>query len=353
MQYTPLEPGNNEFRLLTLRSRSFSRRSEGTSSASVPPLICELRVESRSYDPEYKALSYTWGSPDDTLSIFINGVEFQKSRNLCTALEHIREEATDVVIWIDAICIDQRNSKEKDEQVVLMKEIYANASETIVWLGPAEENSDSTIQDIGSIGEYTIEKGAFDLLLELGQPGHSLEEIKTIKQSINTAISDVMDVWLEDMDRVMLLYRSYVRLLERDYWKRVWILQEFIVSREVRILCGNKSLPYPALHAAVMFMAYLRMYAAQRSASLTRSEAGWTGVTTHGLLIIEMAKYNIPRSVPVLMALRKSHYEGSTRQASYGTSFMGARYYPHWTVTQGYSGRRPNLLIAWACGRCE
>jgi len=37
-------------------------------------------------------------------------------------------------IWIDALCINQQDNKEKEHQVLLMGEIYSNASETIVWL---------------------------------------------------------------------------------------------------------------------------------------------------------------------------------------------------------------------------
>jgi hypothetical protein len=38
-------------------------------------------------------------------------------------------------LWIDAICINQKNADEKQAQVPLMGEIYANATEVMVWLG--------------------------------------------------------------------------------------------------------------------------------------------------------------------------------------------------------------------------
>ena len=43
-------------------------------------------------------------------------------------------------IWIDAICIDQTNQRERNLQVNLMGEIYHRARAVVVWLGDAEEH---------------------------------------------------------------------------------------------------------------------------------------------------------------------------------------------------------------------
>jgi len=40
--------------------------------------------------------------------------------------------------WIDALCIDQQSSKEKQRQLKLMPRIYARAKEVLVWLGTCE-----------------------------------------------------------------------------------------------------------------------------------------------------------------------------------------------------------------------
>jgi len=39
------------------------------------------------------------------------------------------------VFWIDALCIDQNNTKEKNHQVKQMGKIYANAYRVVSWLG--------------------------------------------------------------------------------------------------------------------------------------------------------------------------------------------------------------------------
>lgn len=93
--------------------------------------------------PQYKALSYTWGSPiyakkDDPIlsaGIMCNGQTFSVGLNLMDALEEIGNSGYQGYIWIDAICINQQDMDERHSQVILMGDIYAFASEVIVWLG--------------------------------------------------------------------------------------------------------------------------------------------------------------------------------------------------------------------------
>jgi hypothetical protein len=64
--------------------------------------------------PKYTALSYTWGMPEGRLTIDVEGHDFLVTRNLWNALWHLRRKDYPVIIWIDAICINQvRVSKQK------------------------------------------------------------------------------------------------------------------------------------------------------------------------------------------------------------------------------------------------
>ncbi len=47
--------------------------------------------------------------------------------------------------WIDSICINKDNSQEKEAQVKAMKDIYAAAERTIIWLGTRTFDSDLAI----------------------------------------------------------------------------------------------------------------------------------------------------------------------------------------------------------------
>lgn len=66
----------------------------------------------------YEALSYEWGSENSTnFSITIGEVEVSVRENLYWALWHLREASVDRILWVDALCIDQGNERERNHQV--------------------------------------------------------------------------------------------------------------------------------------------------------------------------------------------------------------------------------------------
>lgn len=54
----------------------------------------------------YEALSYTWGSTEKTDKIDINGTELPVTQNLYLALQYLRLENEDRILWIDGLCIN-------------------------------------------------------------------------------------------------------------------------------------------------------------------------------------------------------------------------------------------------------
>ncbi|KAI2624971.1 heterokaryon incompatibility protein-domain-containing protein, partial [Hypoxylon sp. NC1633] len=96
---------------------------------------CQLEVRDLDTQGIDQALSYVWGSTQDLKCIWIEGRRFAVTTNLYHILTALRHEHTTQTIWIDAICINQSNNKEKAHQVRLMGEIYSKAKETIIWLG--------------------------------------------------------------------------------------------------------------------------------------------------------------------------------------------------------------------------
>lgn len=85
----------------------------------------------------YKALSYAWGSevPDDEQLVYCNGVIVDVTLNLYAALHNLRDTTTVSTIWVDSLYIDQGNERERTRQVRMMKDIYSNSKEVIIWLG--------------------------------------------------------------------------------------------------------------------------------------------------------------------------------------------------------------------------
>ncbi|OCL07607.1 HET-domain-containing protein, partial [Glonium stellatum] len=86
----------------------------------------------------YEALSYCWGDPKKVAQISVNGEPFHVGKNLFSALGVLCHPDTTRTIWIDAICINQNDRKEKGHQVEMMREIYSRSIRAIVWLGPGD-----------------------------------------------------------------------------------------------------------------------------------------------------------------------------------------------------------------------
>ena len=96
----------------------------------------------------YEALSYVWGGSDKPCSIFIGNLRLPVTANLHAALSRLRDHLLERIIWIDAVCIDQGNIKERSHQIQVMAKIYSRASRVIVWLGETADESDRAVEEI-------------------------------------------------------------------------------------------------------------------------------------------------------------------------------------------------------------
>jgi hypothetical protein len=96
----------------------------------------------------YEALSYTWGGDKKPCSITIGEQNLNVTTNLYAALLHLRDRSLERILWIDAICINQKNPEEQGQQVQLMAMIYSKAHRVLVWLGETADNTEGALEDI-------------------------------------------------------------------------------------------------------------------------------------------------------------------------------------------------------------
>jgi len=166
----------------------------------------------------YEVLSYTWGSTEKTAQITVNGSPMRVTSSLYTALQYLRLEDEDRVMWIDAICIDQENLEERRHQVQHMSDIYKEAEQVIVWLGEGTGETD-LVMDLmkGLQGDHIKVEGDWRRLAPLWIGQGDIEQ-KT-------------SIWLEGMKA----------MLSRPWFWRIWILQEIANARVATIHCGTKS----------------------------------------------------------------------------------------------------------------
>jgi len=259
--YTRLD-STREIRLLRIHSRSSSLKTFSDQGKTNVPIYCDLYpVEiSIARSQCYEALSYTWGTSDGQ-SIQVNGTDVPVTENLHIALHHFREETSEVLLWVDALCINQEDYVEKSQQLHLMRDIYAYAKRTRVWLGPADDNSDDIMIQLAQIGKNVIECGAFDLFIRMTTL--SIKDPPGAAQAENEAaklVESMLDSSLAKLEDSCRLLKGVCNLLSRQYWSRVWILQEIVVSRNVEVYCGNLKIEFPFLHAAMLYIIYMRTF---------------------------------------------------------------------------------------------
>lgn len=101
----------------------------------------------------YEALSYVWGSPEKLWPISIEGDDLTVTANLHVALSHLRDRFVERLLWVDAICINQKDLKERERQVQSMAKVYAKATRVVVWLGEATLDSDQALEQIRAAAE--------------------------------------------------------------------------------------------------------------------------------------------------------------------------------------------------------
>jgi hypothetical protein len=66
------------------------------------------------------------------------------TKNCKLALCYLRKEESGRVLWVDAICINQKDDKERGHQVGMMRDVYSKATEVLIWLGEASKDLGSS-----------------------------------------------------------------------------------------------------------------------------------------------------------------------------------------------------------------
>lgn len=190
------------------------------------PIRLRLFTKRLSENPEYKALSYVWGDPNATSTVYVNDIAFEATHNLDSALRHIRATSLDsnLYLWADAICINQCDLQERGQQVRLMARIYKTASEAIAWLGDSSEDSDAAFRLMQRWWNAILASG-LSLAIRLTAESNTANLINGTKD-----ISNPFSV--RDWASLCSMYR-------RRYWTRLWTLQEFVLPQRVTLLCGK------------------------------------------------------------------------------------------------------------------
>jgi hypothetical protein len=211
------------------------------------PIRCNIKHVELSADktPDYRALSYVWGPPSDVQRIRVNGKDFVVRQNLHQFLQAFRARLftfrgcgayEDEVqwLWIDQICIDQSIVKERNHQVQMMSDIYKRATYVYVWLGRSDSCTEAVMRALKSNFRQ------------------HLNERCSAKKTRSTALSRKQELEKnlaqEDRDETKPLSSIVLKyFFENPYWHRLWVVQEIMLARYIRIICGETLLSWEEL----------------------------------------------------------------------------------------------------------
>jgi len=204
-QYLSVADGD-AFRLVVLLA--------GAGSA---PIECRV-IWASSKDPrkDYRCLSYCWGTDVRDAAILCDGYRFRVTQNLLRALQSLRRPKTNLLIWIDQICINQEDHVERSHQVSIMKHIFTHARKVVVWLGEEDDRSKKLCEYAEKV--RIIGRGE-------DSPKGPLNRLMNQRQ-----LQDAMQ-----------------KLLQRPWFQRVWVIPEVALGRLTDVVCGQSTISWDNL----------------------------------------------------------------------------------------------------------
>ncbi|KAJ0103863.1 Heterokaryon incompatibility protein 6 [Diaporthe amygdali] len=201
--YKGLSTSKNEFRLLQIEP----------AENSGDPIIGRLFKASLDHFPPYDAVSYRWERTKKSHTIIINGTKFPVMENVFCFLSEFRQQSfpASPTFWIDSVCINQDSTWDRNNQVQLMGKVYSKASAVRVWIGTDSDNAEAAFNLIHRCGRAD------------GVPDKDIVA-NVVRNEVGT--------------------KAITKLLQREYWNRMWVFQEIVLASRAVVHCGTLQAPW-------------------------------------------------------------------------------------------------------------
>ncbi|KAK0729513.1 heterokaryon incompatibility, partial [Lasiosphaeris hirsuta] len=138
----------------------------------------------------YTAISYQWGADLKPFEIQTPEGPLFVTASLNFALRHIRDSTIKILVWVDAICINQLDDYERKIQVRRMKDIYRSAENVFAYIGEESDRSSEALETLAQIRTAALQPTL----------GH-----RTL--------------------------RRFLKLLSRGWFRRAWVTQELVLAK--------------------------------------------------------------------------------------------------------------------------
>lgn len=239
-------------------------------------IAMELRTVSlKEASIEYAALSYAWGNSDDIINITLDSHDFSVRRHLHAALEQLRGWNLTSWLWIDSVCIQQSDDVEKSWQVNAMHEVFKRAKLVYAWIGPGSTKTDTAMDYLARVGPRALacpEDPGDDLYnwmsLGLLNDYRALQEGKGFSSRGVQQTTGLLPFVIELLEEGGLYcpgslskpglftdatgaLEGFQDMLSRQYWQRMWVIQEIALPQDVLLVCGGKCMSVDAFSIVV------------------------------------------------------------------------------------------------------
>ncbi|KAF5659560.1 heterokaryon incompatibility protein (het-6OR allele) [Fusarium heterosporum] len=218
-------------------------------SDQVPSISLESFQFSSHTRPEFHALSYTWNPPyggdaaryteADMRDIILNGSKFSVMPNLYEAFFQLHQSFPQTPFWIDALCINQDDLKERKLQVSIMDRIFGGASRVIVWLGKPNPKLELALKIVERLAPVAIDVSKRIVREQKYHHTHTLEEMPDAY--------GLEPLKLEEADALMILF-------ECRWFARQWVVQEVALAKHIDIVCNELSVSFEKVGSVALFL---------------------------------------------------------------------------------------------------
>ena len=206
---------STEIRLLRLHSSSGLGLAKPLSGSLK---TIRLQDDNSSVTTEFEALSYFWGNEEADRTLSIDNTLFSIKPNLESALRELSKGKVERLLWIDAICINQADLNERNEQVRMMSSIYRQAARVVIWIGPR-----------GTGGKVSAAEAIWDFARRQ-RGGANSQQLSTFLDNPNNRIETERHItFFNDYTEATAVdysgghWPALVDFFDRPWWRRVWV----------------------------------------------------------------------------------------------------------------------------------
>ena len=161
------------------------------------------------------------------------------TKNVHEALKHLRFKHESRLLWIDAICVNQQDLKERGSQVQRMPDIYGSADSVLIWLGPDSDSSRDVMRYCDELGSRITRDLDRDRITAA-----SPNDVDLNSEAFRSRMSPDVKLW-----------SSICQLLSRPWFGRLWIWQEVVLaSNKIILSCGSMAIDFYHLCASISWL---------------------------------------------------------------------------------------------------